>query len=241
MRQTSHLERKRGAVETCLLDRRSMKKTKIICSIGPASCSVDVMTKMVNAGMNVARINFSHATDEEKVNVVETVKEVRKNTGKYIGILYDTKGPEFRNGMLENDEITLTEGKTIRIVKENVLGNVDRFSVNHPSAIDSLNIGNVILLENGLMKIEVISKEQDGITCKVINGGVLGNKKSLSVPGVHLDIPFISVDDYNDIVYACKHDGNFLALSFARSIRKLSTDLFLSRPASSRNFLENNN
>ena len=191
-----------------------MKKTKIICSIGPASCSVDVMTKMVNAGMNVARINFSHATDEEKVNVVETVKEVRKNTGKYIGILYDTKGPEFRNGMLENDEITLTEGKTIRIVKENVLGNAQRFSVNHPSAIDSLNIGNVILLENGLMKIEVISKEQDGITCKVINGGVLGNKKSLSVPGVHLDIPFISDDDYNDIVYACKRDGNFLALSF---------------------------
>ena len=191
-----------------------MKKTKIICSIGPASCNVEVMTKMVEAGMNVARINFSHATDEEKVNVVKTVKEVRKNTGKYIGILYDTKGPEFRNGMLENDEITLVPGKTIRMVKENVLGNDERFSVNHPSAIDSLNVGNVVLLENGLMKIEVISKEEDGVTCKIINGGVLGNKKSLSVPGVHLDIPFISEVDYNDIVYACEHDGNYLALSF---------------------------
>lgn len=191
-----------------------MKKTKIICSIGPASCSVDTMTKMVEAGMNVARINFSHATDEEKVNVVKTVKEARKNTGKYIGILYDTKGPEFRNGMLENDEITLTEGKTIRMVKENVIGNEERFSVNHPSAIDSLNVGDIILLENGLMKIEVISKEEDGVTCNIINGGVLGNKKSLSVPGVHLDIPFISEEDYEDIVYACKHDGNFLALSF---------------------------
>ena len=193
---------------------RSMKKTKIICSIGPASCSVEVMTKMVEAGMNVARINFSHATEEEKVNVVKTVKEVRKNTGKYIGILYDTKGPEFRNGMLENDEITLVPGKTIRMVKENVLGNDERFSVNHPSAIDSLNVGNVVLLENGLMKIEVISKEEDGVTCKIINGGILGNKKSLSVPGVHLDIPFISEVDYNDIVYACEHDGNYLALSF---------------------------
>lgn len=191
-----------------------MKKTKIICSIGPASCNVEVMTKMVEAGMNVARINFSHATDEEKVNVVKTVKEVRKNTGKYIGILYDTKGPEFRNGMLENDEITLVSGKTIRMVKENVLGNDERFSVNHPSAIDSLNVGNVVLLENGLMKIEVISKEEDGVTCKIINGGVLGNKKSLSVPGVRLDIPFISEVDYNDIVYACEHDGNYLALSF---------------------------
>ena len=191
-----------------------MKKTKIICSIGPASCNVEVMTKMVEAGMNVARINFSHATDEEKVNVVKTVKEVRKNTGKYIGILYDTKGPEFRNGMLENDEITLVPGKTIRMVKENVLGNDERFSVNHPSAIDSLNVGNVVLLENGLMKIEVISKEEDGVTCKIINGGVLGNKKSLSVPGVRLDIPFINEVDYNDIVYACEHDGNYLALSF---------------------------
>ena len=194
-----------------------MKKTKIICSIGPASCNVDTMEKMVYAGMNVARINFSHATEEEKVNVVKTVKEVRKRTNKYIGILYDTKGPEFRNGMLENGEINLVEGKTIRVVKESVLGNEERFSVNHPGAIDSLSIGDSILLENGLMEITVISKEEDGVTCKIINGGVLGNKKSLSVPGVHLDIPFISEEDYEDIVYACQHDGNFLALSFVSS------------------------
>lgn len=194
-----------------------MKKTKIICSIGPASCNADTMEKMVYAGMNVARINFSHATEEEKVNVVKTVKEVRKRTNKYIGILYDTKGPEFRNGMLENGEINLVEGKTIRVVKESVLGNEERFSVNHPGAIDSLSIGDSILLENGLMEITVISKEEDGVTCKIINGGVLGNKKSLSVPGVHLDIPFISEEDYEDIVYACQHDGNFLALSFVSS------------------------
>ena len=191
-----------------------MKKTKIICSIGPSSCDVDVMCNMVNNGMNVARINFSHATLEEKENVVNTVKKVREITGKHIGILYDTKGPEFRNGMLENDSINLVEGKTIRIVKEEVLGNEERFSVNHASAVESLNVGNVVLLENGLMKIEVISKEEDGVTCKIINGGVLGNKKSLSAPGVHLDIPFISKEDEEDIRYACNHDGDFLALSF---------------------------
>ena len=191
-----------------------MKKTKIICSIGPSSCNADVMEKMVLNGMNVARINFSHATLEEKQNVVETVKEVRKRTGKTVAVLYDTKGPEFRNGMLENDEITLVSGNTIRVVKENVLGNNERFSVNHPSAIDSLNVGNVILLENGLMSIEVISKEEDGVTCKIVNGGVLGNKKSLSVPGVHLNVPFISDYDKEDIIYACEHDGDFLALSF---------------------------
>ena len=191
-----------------------MKKTKIICSIGPASCSPDVMEQMVKAGMNVARINFSHATKEEKEGVVASVHEVRKRTGANVAILYDTKGPEFRNGMLENDEINLVEGKTIRVVKESVLGNEERFSVNHPQAIDSLNVGNVILLENGLMKLEVISKEEDGVTCKIINGGVLGNKKSLSAPGVKLDIPFISEQDREDIIYACEHEGDFLALSF---------------------------
>jgi len=95
-----------------------MKKTKIICSIGPSSCHPDTMEKMVLAGMNVARINFSHATPEEKRGVVASVKEVRKRTGANIAILYDTKGPEFRNGMLENDEINLVEGKTIRVVKK---------------------------------------------------------------------------------------------------------------------------
>lgn len=194
-----------------------MKKTKIICSIGPSSCNPDVMEQMVYAGMNVARINFSHATLEEKQNVVSVVKEVRKRTGEHVAILYDTKGPEFRNGMLENDEINLVEGKTIRVVKENVLGNEERFSVNYPKAIDSLKVGDIILLENGLMKIEVISIENDGVTCKIIVGGILGNKKSLNVPGVNLDIPFISDIDREDLIYACLNDGDFIALSFVNT------------------------
>jgi pyruvate kinase len=199
-------------IPVCKEDK--MKKTKIICSIGPASCNPTVMEQMVKNGMNVARINFSHATKEEKENVVAVVKDVRKKTNVPIGILYDTKGPEFRNGNLENGEIELIEGKTIKIVKENILGNTQRFSVNYPDAIDSLEIGSIILLENGLMKIEVIEKDKDSVTCKIINGGILGNKKSLSVPGVHLNIPFISDIDKEDIIYACKHDGDFLALSF---------------------------
>jgi len=191
-----------------------MKKTKIICSIGPSSCDPEIMSKMVEYGMNVARINFSHATKEEKEAVVATVKKVRKITKKNIAILYDTKGPEFRNRNLENGQITLIENKKIRIVKEKVLGNEERFSVNHPEALESLNIGDIILLENGLMKMEVISKENDGITCKIITGGILGNKKSLSAPGVKLDIPFISKEDREDIIYAITHDADFIALSF---------------------------
>lgn len=194
-----------------------MKKTKIICSIGPSSYDPDVMEKMVQNGMDVARINFSHATDEEKVKVVESVKEVRKRTGKTIAILYDTKGPEFRNGMVQEGGIKLVEGNTIKVVKKEVIGNEDRFSVNHPQVLDTLKIGDVILLENGLMKIEVIKKNDDqdgGVVCKIISGGILGNKKSLSVPGVKLNIPFISDQDREDMIYACEHEGDFLACSF---------------------------
>ena len=191
-----------------------MKKTKIVCSIGPASNTVPVMEKMVLAGMNVARINFSHATIEEREQAISTVREVRKRTGMNVAILWDTKGPEFRCGVMEGDGIDLVAGKTVRIVKESVTGTSERFSVNHPEAIDSLNLGDTVLLENAKMKLEVVSKEDDGVTCKIISGGHLGNRKSMSAPGVKLDIPFISDEDREDLIYACEHGGEFVALSF---------------------------
>lgn len=191
-----------------------MKKTKIVCSIGPASNEADVMEQMVLAGMNVARVNFTHATIEERDKAITSVREVRKRTGKSVAILWDTKGPEFRSGMLENDSIELVNGNTIRMVKEEVLGNSERFSVNHPEAIDSLSVGDNILLENAKMKLEVISKEEDGVTCKVVAGGTLGNRKSMSVPGVKLNIPYVSEADRKDIEYACANGGEYLALSF---------------------------
>lgn len=191
-----------------------MKKTKIVCSIGPASNEPDVMEKMVRAGMNVARINFSHATIEEREKACASVREVRKRTGMNIAILWDTKGPEFRCGIMENDSIELVPGETIDIVKETVTGTKERFSVNHPSAIDSLNVGDIILLENAKMKLEVIAKYEDRVTCKIIDGGVLGNRKSMSVPGIKLDIPYVSDVDREDIIYACEHGGEFLAISF---------------------------
>ena len=194
-----------------------MKKTKIICSIGPSSNQVSVMEQMVLAGMNVARINFTHATIEERDKAISSVREVRKKTGVPLAILWDTKGPEFRTGMMQNDQITLVENKTIRIVKESILGTPSCFSVNHPSALDSIQIGDTVLLENAKMKLDVISKEEDGITCKVVMGGVLGNKKSISVPGVQLAIPYVSDLDREDIQYACEKGGEFLAISFVSS------------------------
>ena len=191
-----------------------MKKTKIICSIGPATNKKEVFKNLAHAGMNVARVNFSHATIEERETVRDLVSWINEEENLNIGLLYDTKGPEFRSGEAVEEGIELIPGNTIRVVKESVIGNNERFSVNHPEALDSLNIGSVIQLENGLMKIEVISKEEDGVTCKVINGGLLKSKKSLFAPGVKLDIPFISEEDKEDIIYACRNNGDFLALSF---------------------------
>ena len=194
-----------------------MKKTKIIASIGPASNEVKVFKEMVKSGVNVARINFSHATIEERQKAVDTIVKVREELNENIAILYDTKGPEFRNGMLEEGSINLEEGKTIKIVKEEVLGNEERFSVNYPEVLDDLKEKDIILLENGLMKIEVIEKTNDYVNCKILSGGVLGNRKSLNVPNVKLNIPFISDVDYEDIVYACQNKADFIALSFVSS------------------------
>lgn len=191
-----------------------MKKTKIICSIGPSSCEADVMEQMVLAGMNIARFNFSHMTEDERNKNLASVKEVRKRTGANVAILWDTKGPEFRSGVLEGETIELVAGNTIRLVKDDVIGNQERITVNHPEALDSLEIGNEVLLENAKMKIEVISKEDDGVTCKIINGGLLGNRKSLSVPGVKLNIPYLSEADIEDIKIACQNGGEYIAASF---------------------------
>ena len=191
-----------------------MKKTKIICSIGPMSVNPDVMEKMVYAGMNVARINFSHATLEERANVIESVEEVRNRTGRNIAILWDTRGPEFRSGKLKNAPIELVSGNTVRLVKENILGTAEAFSVNHPEALDSLSVGDIIFLENAKMKLSVISCEEDGVTCAIIDGGMLGECKSMSVPGIKLDIPYVSELDREDIKFACLHGGDYIATSF---------------------------
>lgn len=194
-----------------------MKKTKIICSIGPASRNYETMKSMVENGMNVARINFSHADDTEKRETVELVNKINKELKSNIGILYDTKGPDFRTGVVKDEAINLVEGKTIRIVKEDILGTEDAITVNYKSAIDAINIDDIILLEDGLMKLLVVDKDKTGLTCSIIVGGILGSRKGVNVPGVDLNMPFISEQDKEDIIYACRHDGDFLALSFVSS------------------------
>lgn len=194
-----------------------MKKTKIICSIGPVSRKYEVMKSMVENGMNVARINFSHADLTEKKETVELVKKINKELKTNVGILYDTKGPDFRTGVVENDGINLKEGKTIRIVKDDIVGTEEAITVNYKEALNNINIDDIILLEDGLMKLLVVDKDKKGLTCSIIVGGILGSRKGINVPGVDLDMPFISEQDKEDILYACHHDGDFIALSFVSS------------------------
>jgi len=194
-----------------------MKKTKIICSIGPASEPVDIMSLMVKAGMDVARINFSHASYEDNDRVINNIKEVRRLTGRHVAILYDTKGPDFRCLTMKEGGINLVEGNTIRIVKEPVVGTEEAFSVNYPDAIDKIQIGNEILIDDGLFKLKVEGKDDTSVTCRIINGGVLTSKKGIAVPGCDLNLTFLSDVDIEDIKYACSHEGDFIALSFVES------------------------
>ncbi|MCI5790157.1 MAG: pyruvate kinase [Tenericutes bacterium] len=191
-----------------------MKKTKIVCSIGPVSESIEMLESLTQVGMDVARINFSHATVKERKTIVDNIRKVRKSTGANIAIMWDTKGPEFRTGTFKNGFVQLKDGHTVRIVKDNVVGNEERFSVNHPEALDNIEIGSTVFLENALMRLEVIDKSDIDITCRIIAGGILGDNKSISVPGVKLNIPYISKEDKKDIEWACDNGGEFIAMSF---------------------------
>ena len=195
-----------------------MKLTKIICSIGPASNQPDVMEQMVNNGMNIARLNFSHATLEEKEQFLSCVRECRKRTGKNISILWDTKGPELRGCVMEEKDgkegAELVEGNTIRLVKDAVLGNSERITFNHPSVVESLEVGDEVWLGNAKMKVVVESVEDDGVTCRITQGGFLGSRKSCIIPGKPLNIPYVSEKDREDIKYSCENGGEYLAISF---------------------------
>ena len=191
-----------------------MRKTKMICGIGPATQSWPVFKKLVENGMGVVRVNFSHATIEERQLDEDLVMRARKELGANLAILYDTKGPDLRTCNFENGEIDFVEGNTIRIVKESVVGNKDRISFNYPQVIDNLEVGTTILLNDGFVRLEVISVEDDGVTCKILDSATLTSRRGTNIPGVDLNIPFISEEDEEDIKYACEHDGDFLGISF---------------------------
>ncbi|UKU88944.1 pyruvate kinase [Enterococcus faecalis] len=195
-----------------------MKKTKIVCTIGPASESVDMLVNLINAGMNVCRLNFSHGDYEEHGARIKNIREAVKITGKRVAILLDTKGPEIRTNDMENGAITMKIGDSVRISMTEVLGTNEKFSITYPELINDVNVGSHILLDDGLIDLEVtdIDRDANEIVTVVKNEGVLKNKKGVNAPGVSVNLPGITEKDANDIRFGIGQGIDFIAASFVR-------------------------
>lgn len=206
-----------------------MRKTKIVCTLGPSSDTVDRLVELINAGMNVARFNFSHGDHEEHHQKVINLKEAMKRTGKTIGILLDTKGPEIRTHDMATPEVLLEEGKTVDISTEECAGTAERFSITYAELIDDVSVGSKILIDDGLIELEVtgIDKEKGLIHNKILNTGVLKSKKGIIVPKVSINLPGMTEKDADDIVFGIGEGIDYIAASFVRhasdvlAIRKL--------------------
>ncbi|MCI8558648.1 MAG: pyruvate kinase [Lachnospiraceae bacterium] len=193
------------------------RKTKIICTLGPASESEQMIRELMLAGMNVARLNFSHGTHEEQKGKIELVKKVREELKLPVALLLDTKGPEIRTRDVEGGRIELKKGQSFVLTTEEILGNEGRVSITYPDLVKDVKPGNAILIDDGLIELEVNQVTEKDIYCTVKNGGFVSNKKGINVPGVSLNMPFISEKDYDDIVFGIEEGFDFIAASFTRS------------------------
>ncbi|MEI4769291.1 pyruvate kinase [Psychrobacillus sp. FJAT-51614] len=195
-----------------------MRKTKIVCTIGPASESEEMLKQLIEAGMNVARLNFSHGSHEEHAARIQKIREVSIKAGKIVGILLDTKGPEIRTHKMENDAIDLVSGQTIEISMTEVLGNKERFSITYEKLIEDVQVGSIILLDDGLIELIVtkIEVNEGIITTFVQNAGTLKNNKGVNVPGVSVQLPGITEKDAKDILFGIEQGVDFIAASFVR-------------------------
>lgn len=193
-----------------------MRKTKIVCTIGPASESVETLMELMKAGMNVARLNFSHGNHEEHGARIKNIREAAKNLEKTVAILLDTKGPEIRTHTMENGEIQLKAGNEVIISMEEVVGTTERFSITYSGLIDDVEKGSKILLDDGLIELEVLDKGNNEIRTKILNSGILKNKKGVNVPNVVVNLPAMTEKDAQDILFGIEQNVDFIAASFVR-------------------------
>lgn len=207
-----------------------MRKTKIICTIGPASESEEMLEKLIKAGMNVARFNFSHGTHEEHRIKYERLIEVRKRMNLPIATLLDTKGPEIRLRDFKNGKVELKEGQKFTLTTREIMGDEKAASVTYQGLPEDVKAGGTILIDDGLIELHVDSIKDKDINCTVVNGGPVSNHKGVNVPGTDLSMPFISEQDREDILFGCDMGYNYIALSFTRSaadveeVRKILDD-----------------
>ena len=197
-----------------------MRKTKIICTLGPAVDKPEVLERLILAGMNVGRINFSHGNYQDQEERIENFKEVRAKVGKKVSLMLDTKGPEIRIGKFENGEIWLNPGDIFTLKTEEILGNKEQVSVTYKNLYNEVNVGTVILINDGLIKIKVIEIKGTDIICQVIDGGKfrkLTNTKSINIPGMKINLQSPTEKDIEDIKFGIKAGFDCIAASFVRS------------------------
>lgn len=195
-----------------------MKKTKIVCTMGPNTNDLDIMRKLVQEGMDIARFNFSHGSHEEQKGRMDALKKIRREEGKHIAILLDTKGPEIRTGLLKDEKkVELVEGETFILTTEDIVGDNTRVSITYEGLVEDAEIGGRILIDDGLIELVVEEIKGNDIICKVINGGELGQRKGVNVPNVPIRLPAITEKDKEDIRFGVQQDVDFIAASFVRN------------------------
>lgn len=192
------------------------RKTKIICTIGPASDSEEMLRKMMLAGMNVARLNFSHGTHAEHKERIDRIKKLRAELDLPVALMLDTKGPEIRTGLFKDGTATLANGAEVRISHDDVLGTADCFSISYKDAYKDLQPGSRILLVDGLLELVVTKIDGKDLLCTVKSGGQLGNNKNVNIPDVKVSLPALTDKDISDLNFAVENDLDFIAASFVR-------------------------
>lgn len=198
-----------------------MRRTKIICTLGPATDQDDVLKGMMKAGMNVARFNFSHGTHEEQKGRMDMVKRVRAELGMPIGLMLDTRGPEIRTKTYKDGKINIVEGQTFTLTTRDIEGDNTIVSITYDGLPADVRIGTNILIDDGLVGFEVVGIEDTEIICKALNSGPLSNRKSVNVPGIQLNMPYISSKDREDVVFGCMQGIDFIAASFCRTAKDM--------------------
>ena len=191
-----------------------MRKTKIICTIGPSSDNEETLTQMCQAGMNVARLNFSHGTHEEHQQKIDLIRKVREKLQLPIAIMLDMKGPEYRIKTFENKKITLEDGDEFIFTTDDIVGDQTRVAVNYPNLIRELNVGDRILVNNGLVICQVKKLEGNNAICDVIAGGVLSDHKSMNFPNKVMPGEYLSQQDKEDLLFGIRNEVDFVAASF---------------------------
>ena len=192
------------------------KKTKIVCTIGPATESIEKLTELVEAGMNVMRLNFSHGDFAEHQNRVDNLKKVSEKTGKIIGTMQDLGGPKIRIGEFENDSIVLKAGEIFTLTTEKIMGNEKKVHINYPLLPKEVKVGGYILLHDGKKKLHITDIKGHEVITKVIVGGEIKSKRGVNLPGAYLSISSVTDKDRKDIEFGLKNEVDFIALSFVR-------------------------